>query len=354
MVWRGTRLRLLSVRGRAAPRHVALVAFAGAQCLDVTGPLEVFALAADEQARLNPAQPAPYTREVLAAQAGPVRMSSGLQIIADRAYPTVRRGVDTLIVAGGDVRAAAADANLRRWLQNAAPRVRRLASVCSGAFILAEAGLLDGRRVTTHWSVTGLLARHYPRVTVEPDAIFVRDGNVYTSAGVTAGIDLALALVEEDLGHNVALAVARRLVVFLKRPGGQSQFSTHLAAQTAPSGRLQDLPEWILDHLDADLSVERLAARLAVSPRTFARVFRRETGGTPAKFVERARIDAARRYLEDSSMSLDEVAERCGFGSAEHLRRTFVRHVRVMPHDYRKRFQVRTRREADREAQAAR
>ena len=314
--------------------------FEGAQSLDVTGPVEVFSMA-DQWVRERSSAPLPvYSIETLARQPGPVRMSSGLRVVADRAFTSVRRDIDTLVVAGGDVQDAATDPRLRQWLQSMAGRVRRLASVCSGAFILAEAGLLDGRRATTHWLGIRHLQRHYPLVRVEPDAIFVRDGNVYTSAGVTAGIDLALALVEEDLGHEAALAVARRLVVFLKRPGGQSQFSSHLAAQLVPAGPLRDLPAWALDHLGEDLSVETLAARVAMSPRNFARVFLRETGSTPAKFVEKARVDAARRLLEDGSHGLEEIAARCGFGSGEHMRRTFWRHLRVVPVDYRRRFRV--------------
>jgi transcriptional regulator GlxA family with amidase domain len=265
-------------------------------------------------------------------------MGSGIRLMADRGYASVRGGLDTLIVSGGDVFAVAGDLRLRQWLRTMSARVRRLASVCSGSFILAEAGLLDGRRATTHWAGVDIMRERYPQIAVEPDAIFVRDGNVYTSAGVTAGIDLALAMVEEDLGHALALAVARRLVVFLKRPGGQSQFSSHLAAQTKPVGILKDLPAWILDNLSDNLSVEQLAGRAAMSPRNFARVFTREMGMTPAKFVERARVDAARRWMEDGGLSLEDVAGRVGFSSAEHMRRTFRRHVRVVPHDYRKRF----------------
>ncbi len=325
-------------RGARATRRVSVVTFPGGQNLDVTGPFEVFAMASQEVLRRSPGRRPPYVVEILADRPGPVRMSSGLCLVADRAYASVKGGVDTLLVAGGDVRAALDDARLRRWLRVMAPRVRRLASVCTGAFLLAEAGLLDGRRATTHWAASERLARRYPRVTVEPDALFVRDGRVYTSAGVTAGMDLALALVEEDLGHDVALSVARRLVLFLKRPGGQSQFSAHLAAQSVSTGALDSLPEWILAHLDQDLTVETLAARAAMSPRHFARVFVRETGVTPAKFVQRARIDEARRRLEESQVPLKAVASDCGFGSAERMRRTFQRHLRVVPHDYRRRF----------------
>jgi transcriptional regulator GlxA family with amidase domain len=321
-------------------RQVAIVAYDGVQSLDVTGPLEVFAAASYVTRERDPGAVAPYRVEVVAQSAGIVTTGSGLRLHIQRACGDLRN-VDTLMVAGGEAGAVTrviGEKPLLRWLQISARRVRRLASVCSGAFVLAEAGLLDGRKATTHWLGTAQLARLYPRVSVVPDAIFVRDGNVYTSAGVTAGIDLALALVEEDLGHATALEVARRLVVFLKRPGGQSQFSSHLAAQTPAPGALRDLPEWIVDNLAADLSVEALAARAAMSPRNFARVFRRETGMTPAKYVERARVDAARRWLEDAALGLEEVAQRCGFGSAEQMRRTFQRHLRVLPIDYRKRF----------------
>jgi len=333
--------RTLPSATRAVTRTIAVLTYDGAQSLDVTGPIEVFATASRLVREAHPRAVAPYAVEILAARPGPIRMSSGIRVVADRAFATVRRGIDTLLVSGGDVQAAATDVALRRWLRAIARRVRRLASVCSGAFVLAEAGLLDGRRATTHWLGVPLLERRYPRIRIEPDAIFVRDGHVYTSAGVTAGIDLALALVEDDLGHDVALAVARRLVVFLKRPGGQSQFSSHLAAQAVPVGPLRDLPRWIVDHVDAELSVETLAAQAGMSPRNFARVFVRESGVTPAKFVERARIDAARRHLEDGGLGLEDVATRAGFGSAEHMRRTFLRHLHVAPAEYRRRFLVR-------------
>ncbi len=318
------------------PRRVAMVIYDGIQSLDLTGPLEVFNAANRLTARAEN-QP-PYATEILAPTAGAVTSRSGLRIVPDRACRQLRDRVDTLLVVGGDARALLEDRAFLRWLTGAARRARRVASVCTGAFVLAEAGLLDGRRVTTHWAWTADLARRYPQLTVEPDAIFVRDGQVYTSAGVTAGIDLALALVEEDLGHEVALAVARQLVVFLKRPGGQSQFSSELAAQSVAPGPLKGLPEWIVANLRGDLSVEGLAARAAMSPRHFARVFRSETGVTPAKFVETARLNAARRYLEDHALGLEDVAARCGFGSAEQMRRTFQRHLKVVPIDYRKRF----------------
>jgi transcriptional regulator GlxA family with amidase domain len=278
---------------------------------------------------------------VLAARRGAIAASSGLELVARRAVAELRGGLDTLLVAGGEgVQDALRDRALLAWLRRMAPRVRRLGSVCTGAFLLAEAGLLDGRRVTTHWAACQALAARYPRLDVDPDPIFVRDGRVHTSAGVTAGMDLALALVEEDHGRDVALAVARLLVLFLKRPGGQSQFSAQLAAQAARREPLRDLQGWILEHLGEDLSVERLARRVAMSPRNFARVFTREVGVTPARFVLRARVEAARRALEEGAAGVDSIAAECGFGSAETLRRAFLRSVRVNPNDYRRRFRA--------------
>jgi len=216
-----------------------------------------------------------------------------------------------------------------------APRVRRLGSICSGAFFLAAAGLLDGRRVATHWGSTDRLAAMFPKSDVDADAIWVRDGSVYSSAGVTAGIDLALALVEEDLGREVA----RQAVVFLKRPGGQSQFSTELQAQFQATGPLERLPDWVRRNLADDLGVEALAQQVGMSPRNFARVFRHQFETTPARFVESARVERARRHLEDARLSLDEIAEACGFERTDRLRRSFGRIVGVAPAAYRERFE---------------
>jgi transcriptional regulator GlxA family with amidase domain len=320
------------------PRRIAIFTYDRGQSLDVTGPLEVFSIANRLLLEGQPDSQRFYDTEILAPRAGTVTMSSGLRLLADRAYFEVRGSIDTLVVAGGDLTEVEGDTRLLRWLARTQPRLRRLASVCSGAFILAEAGLLDGRRATTHWRWAGVMSARYPQTDVDPDALFVRDGNIYTSAGVTAGMDLALALVEEDLGHRLALSVARHMVLFLKRPGGQKQFSSHLQAQSMPRGLLGDLPEWILDHLEADLSVEALAQRVAMSPRNFARVFTRELGTTPAKFVERARVERARRALEEDTAPMESVAGACGFGSSERMRRSFQRHLRVVPQDYRKRF----------------
>jgi transcriptional regulator GlxA family with amidase domain len=319
-------------------RHVALIAFHDTQILDVTGPLEVFARATRwlrEHGRRDDA----YRVELLAPTAGPLVTSSGLRLIADRSVVQVRGGVDTLLVAGGIGTAAAmGDARILAALRRLAPRVRRLCSVCTGTFVLAAAGLLDGRRVTTHWRACARLARTFPALSVDPDPIYVRDGNVYTSAGVTAGMDLALALVEEDEGREVALHVARELVLFLRRPGGQSQFSAQLATQTADREPLRELQAWIADHVGADLSVATLASRVAMSPRNFARVFAAEVGLTPARFVEKIRIEAARRRLEESAHGVDRIAAECGLGTAESMRRAFLRTVRVTPSAYRSRF----------------
>jgi transcriptional regulator GlxA family with amidase domain len=310
------------------PGRIVIVAFEGVQSLDVAGPFEVFAGASDQ-----------YAVEVVAPAAGPLRSHSGLVLHAERALHEVRGPLDTLLIAGGaGTPAVMRDTAVLRSVRRLAPQSRRVASVCSGSFVLAEAGLLDGHRATTHWNSCDLLAHMYPAVAVEPDPIFVRDGNVWTSAGVTAGIDMALAMVEEDLGQQVALQVARRLVVFLKRPGGQSQFSAQLAGQLAERAPLQELQGWISDHVDEDLNIERLAAHVAMSTRNFARAFRAETGVTPARFVERVRIDTARRQLEDTNVSIDDIATRCGFGTAETMRRTFLRTLHITPSDYRKRF----------------
>jgi transcriptional regulator GlxA family with amidase domain len=247
--------------------------------------------------------------------------------------------VDTLVVAGGEgTRAAVADEGLVAWLAAAAPRVRRVASVCTGAFLLARAGLLDGRRATTHWAWCDELSRRFPAIAVEPDPIFVADGPFRTSAGVTAGMDLALSLVEEDLGPRAALRVARELVLFVRRPGGQAQFSAGLAAQAVEHAPLRELQAWIADHLDEDLSVPALARRTHMTERSFARAYARETGRTPAVRVELLRVERARMLLETTPAGVEAVAARCGFGTVETMRRAFARRLGVAPAAYRSRF----------------
>jgi transcriptional regulator GlxA family with amidase domain len=315
-------------------RRVVLVGFEGLQSLDLIGPNEVFSVAA----RLHPGA---YSVEIVAPE--PTFGSwSGVRMVADRTLAGCRGPIDTLMVAGGiGVADAERDERLIRWLRSAAARSRRVASVCSGAFLLARAGLLDGRSATTHWSSCKELARRYPSVQVETDPIFVRDGSVYTSAGVTAGIDLALALVEEDLGPEAARDVARWLVLFLRRPGGQSQFSAALAGQQAEREPLRELQGWMMDHLDEDLSVPALAERVYMSPRNFARAFKREVGMTPAVYVETVRVERARTLLETSGEGVEQVALRCGFGTVETMRRVFRRRLGVSPGEYRQRFQRR-------------
>jgi transcriptional regulator GlxA family with amidase domain len=319
--------------------RVAMLAFPDVQVLDVMGPLEVFSRTArwlrDEGLRRDLV----YTVEIVGLERGAFRTSSGLRLYADRAIAEVGRGVDTLLIAGGiGVRRYRGNAALLRWIRRQAGLVRRLASVCTGAFFLAEAGLLAGRRATTHWHSCDEFARAFPDIEVEPDTIFVRDGSLYTSAGVTAGMDLALALVEEDFGRGVALAAARELVMFLKRPGGQAQFSAQLSVQLAEHEPLRDLQAWIVDHPHEDLSVGRLARRVAMSPRNFARVFTREVGATPARFVASVRVEAARRLLEETREPLETVCEKTGLGTPESLRRAFVRAIGIAPSQYRDRF----------------
>jgi transcriptional regulator GlxA family with amidase domain len=316
------------------PRRVVILAFPGVQGLDVIGPSEVFA-GADTLAGGGA-----YTVEVVAKEPGPIATRGGGYSLLPRTTTASCRGpIDTLVVAGGmGVRKAEEDAPLIRWIRSAARRSRRVTSVCSGSFLLARAGLLEGRTVTTHWASTAELARRHPELTVDPKPIFVRDGNVWTSAGVTSGMDLSLALVEEDLGRDIAIEVARWLVLFLQRPGGQAQFSSHLTAQLAERQPLRELQSWVADNLDADLRVETLADRAAMSPRNFARFFRREIGMTPAAYVEELRIERARQLLEDSSDPVDLISARCGFGTPETMRRAFGRRVGVPPVQYRARF----------------
>jgi transcriptional regulator GlxA family with amidase domain len=314
---------------------VAIVAFPDVQSLDVTGPLEVFAMAATAGAA-----PA-YETTIVTPSGGVLRTSSGLRLVADRGIAEEDRPIDTLVVAGGSgTPDAVADAALVDWIRRAAGRSRRVTSVCSGSFLLAAAGLLDGRRATTHWSVCELLAAVYPTVEVDADRIFVRDGDVWTSAGVTAGMDLALALVEDDHGPAIALEVARQLVLFTQRSGGQSQFSTHLAVRRAEREPLREVLAHIADNLDADLSVPALARRAAMSPRTFARAFRAEVGTTPAAYVQSARVEAARRLLEATGLGTAEIARSCGFGTTETMYRAFRRTVRTTPGRYRRHFTV--------------
>ncbi len=327
---------------RGVPRRIVLVGFEGFQLLDIAGPAEVFSKANEHHPPAT-ARPFHYETIIASPDGGTIASSSGLQIAATRALGEIGGAVDTMMIAGGPegpLRAAAARQDLRDWIVARAPQVRRVASICTGAFILGNAGLLDGRRATTHWSAAGLLERLLPATEVVPDAIFVGDGHIYTSAGVTAGIDLSLAFVEQDCGPQAALATARDLVLYLRRVGGQSQFSPSLAAQAKAAQGLGDLVRWIEEHPDADLSVPALADRAAMSERTFARAFGGETGMTPARFVELVRLDRAKQFLETTRWPLARIAARSGLGSAATLARVFRRRLGVTPEDYRARFRL--------------
>jgi transcriptional regulator GlxA family with amidase domain len=325
------------------PRRVLILAAAPAQLLDIAGPAEVLAQAG----RLGDAGAGSYDLAChIVPEAGSPATTAGLALgstvgAADlRAWPAL----DTLIVAGGEgARRRCGEPAVRDLTRHLAGRARRVVGICTGAFILASAGCLDGRRATTHWRWAEALARDHPGITVDPEPIYVHDDGVWTSAGITAGLDLALALVEADHGHALALAVAREMVMFLRRPGGQKQFSPHLAAQTGLSARLADLVPWMSENLHRPLRVETLAERAGLSPRQFARAFRAQTGTTPARLLERLRVETARRMLEADGGSLAAVAALCGFGADETMRRAFLRHVGVPPGDYRDRFRAERR-----------
>lgn len=310
-------------------RTVLVVLFDAVQSLDVTGPVEVFAGA--EQYRDGS-----YRIRTASLDGTPVRSSSGLTLVPDHSLADAPTAHTLLVPGGAGTRRP--DPRLTDWLREHGPRAERLVSVCTGALLLAGTGLLDGRRATTHWAYCDKLARDHPAIQVDPDPIYVRDGQVSTSAGVTSGIDLALALVEEDLGREAALAIARHLVVFLRRPGNQAQFSAQLAAQTAQREPLREVQQWISEHPDDDLSVESLAARARLSPRHFARAFRTEAGMTPGRYVERVRLEHARRLLEDTADGIEEISRASGYGTSEAMRRAFVKTLGSAPAEYRRRF----------------
>lgn len=319
-------------------RRIAILLYPGVQSLDVTGPLEVFAGA--QQAVEASGRPDPgYTISTIARAPAPVRTSSGLQITPDGLLPRAGEKIDTLIVPGGSGREQAVrDEALLAWLRRAPKQSRRVASVCTGSFLLAAAGLLDGRRATTHWAFAAELARTHPAIEVDPDPIFIRDGSLWTSAGVTAGMDLALAMVEEDLDRDLALSIARHLVLFLRRPGNQSQFSATLGAQQPDAEPLREIQRLVLEDVAGEHRVEAMAARAHMSPRNFARAFRAQTGVTPARYVESVRLEAARRRLEETGEPVQAIARACGFGTAETMRRCFMRALQVGPAEYRRRF----------------
>jgi transcriptional regulator GlxA family with amidase domain len=309
-------------------RKVVIVGPPPVQVLDVTGPLEVFSNGPDYVIQLaNPGleRTLQTNRGLLLGDATPV---------ADVYGP-----IDTLVIAGGPgAESGRHDPNFIAWIAKAAKHSRRVASICTGAFLLAEAGLLNGKQAVTHWSFCDRLAREYPEVAVRPEPIYLRDGSIYTSAGITAGIDLSLALVEEDHGHETALRIARFLVMFLVRPGGQAQYSHMLSHQAIISQPLRELQVWMLEHLREDLTVESLADRIGMSARHFTRVCLRETGMNPGQFVDRMRVEAAQQIIDSSSRGLKEIADSCGFKSADAMRRSFLRVLGVTAGEYASRF----------------
>jgi transcriptional regulator GlxA family with amidase domain len=309
-------------------RKVVIVGPPPVQILDVVGPLEVFSNAPDYEVQLgNPGHDKT------------LRTSRGLSLTDATPVAEIKGPIDTLVIVGGPgAETGIYDPDFVSWIAAAAHRSRRVASICTGAFLLAEAGILDGKRAVTHWSFCDRLARDFPKVDVRPESIYLRDGAVYTSAGITAGIDLSLALVEEDHGHQVALGVARFLVMFLVRPGGQAQYSHMLSRQAVTSQPLRELQVWMLENLRDDLSVERLADRIGMSARHFTRICLKETKMNPGQFVDRMRVEAAQQLIDSSAMGLKEVADACGFNSADSMRRTFLRVLGVTAGEYTSRF----------------
>ena len=334
------RRRPLAASATRRALRVVIVILPGPDAGDVFGPLDILRYATSFAKEQGAARPEGYAIEVVSAgKTGKLVDQNGLRLSSERTFRNVRGPIDTLLFTPIDEAAIDRDhRDLIAWIRRMAPRSRRIVALCTSAFLLAAAGLLSGRRATTHWAFCEKLERRFPDIDVDPDPIFVRDGNLYTSAGAMAGMDLVLALVEEDLGADVARTVARFLVLFLRRPGGQSQFSVQLSHAWAENEPIRDLQGWIFDHLQEDLSVDALASRVAMSPRNFRRVFARQVGTTPARFVELARVESARRHLEGTNEPVDRIASVCGFGSAERMRCAFVRTLGVSPAAYRNRF----------------
>ncbi len=320
-------------------KHIVIIAPHNTSILDVAGPLDVFTKAADYLRDYQPAVNETYQTHVLSVDSSTiVKTSAGLPIVCEGGIESIDYEVDTVLFAGKGSGENTVPRFVLDWLRESEHKIRRIGSICAGAFVLAEAGLLDGKRATTHWMVCDRLAKNYPEIKVEKDPIYVKDGNIYTSAGISTGMDLALAMVEEDFGRDVAVMVARMLVLYLKRPGNQSQFSHFLMHQMVDYEPIKEIQDWILDHLDEELTVEMLAEKALMSPRNFARVFLRETGITPAKYIEKLRLETARRRLEETHLTLDEISNECGVGNADGLRRLFLRHMKTTPSDYRKSF----------------
>jgi transcriptional regulator GlxA family with amidase domain len=306
--------------------------------LEFVGPLDMFA-EANFMLNHSGRHDAGYDVEIVTTEPGAVYERNGMKILVDKPFHALRGPIDTIVISAIDYdEKCLKDERFMSWVGRVAPKTRRIASVCIGAYVLAEAGVLDGRRATTHWSACADFAARYPDVNLDPDPIFVKDDNVYTSAGATAGLDLMLALIEEDFGKDLALRVAQGMVVYLKRPGGQSQFSVQVEAQFAAEDTIRRLQTYIGENVGLDLSVETLAERAGMSPRNFARVFTRQVGTPPGRFVEHSRLERARQLLEQSRLEVGRIAERCGYGTADGMRLAFDRHLGTSPREYRRRF----------------
>jgi len=319
-------------------KSIGIIIFSGCNIIDATGPAGVFG-AANELAKDRGVNVQPYRIQFIGSTVGPIATSAGPSLYASKSLDPAPETIDTLICAGGvGSRSMSFDQHAVRAVAYIAFNARRIVSVCTGAFVLAASGVLDGKRAVTHWAHCDTLAKRFPDVIVEPDPIFIRDENIYTSAGITAGMDLTLALIEEDLGRAFATDVAKEMVMFLKRPGSQAQFSEHLRVQMAPDGKLKKVQQWVLDNLAKDHTVESLAERATMSPRTFYRHFKNTIGITPSKFVVDVRVDAAKRLLEESPLQVKAIAVECGFGDEERMRRTFHRRLGISPDHYRQRF----------------
>jgi len=326
----------VSETNNVRPKHIVIVGYDDLTSLDLSGPLEAFSSALLEDSSSNP-QPC-YKVTIAALGAKTFRSVSGLRMTAGCFLSSLRH-MDTLLIPGGrGIRLSPAAPKLADWISRRASGIRRIASVCTGVYAIAPTGLLDGRRVTTHWKFAAELASRFPALKVDANALYIRDGKFYTSAGVTAGIDLSLALIEEDFGPRVALAVARELVVYMKRPGGQEQFSEPLKFQVATTSRFADLAAWMLGRLNKDLSVEAMAEHINLCPRQFSRRFRLEFNSSPAAFVQRLRLDEARKRLSDPGSTVKRVAESVGFRDPDSFRRAFTQRFGVAPTHYRSRF----------------
>jgi len=335
-----------SSASRIKLRHIAMLIFPDCLSVDAIAPIEVFNfanIALQLMGRITQSDSA-YKVSIVAEKKGAVKTSSGVSLVADLCYEEAKDDIDTLMVAGAThlsyIQSARQDSKMCNWLIEMMPRVRRMASICTGALILAECGLLDGRKATTHWMYCDQLALMNQSIRVEPDKIFVRDGKTYTSGGVTAGIDLALSLVEEDWGWEVAASVARGMLIFMRRSGGQSQFSTYIFNEAKTRKDFRELQAWIVSNPSADLGVEHLAARMAMSPRNFSRLFCHEMDITPAKFVEHVRLEAARNMMLQTDLPMESVAANCGFSNAEQMRRSFQRILKTTPQEHRSYFKV--------------